>query len=174
MIQLNDAEIEQIDDWMLAHVRGHHISNSPYGHVCEAYCRKDALKIGVNRVLADRKPIITNHPSKKNVIEKCEHGTPMRYALNCEGCIAGTPDTKAPPPFRPDPELIDNSEGNAKIKAADRAAAERYNNIMADALEAFRGRRDPCLHRKAWVSVYLGEVFCGECEMSWPISVKAE
>lgn len=29
-------------------------------------------------------------------IEYCQHGMPMRYALNCEGCIDGDPDYVLP------------------------------------------------------------------------------
>lgn len=39
-------------------------------------------------------------------------------------CDRGEPPE--PPPLRPDPDLIDNIEGNRKIRDADRAAARAY------------------------------------------------
>jgi len=35
-----------------------------------------------------------------------------------------------PPPLRPDPDLIDNIEGNRKIRDADRAAAQAYCDAL--------------------------------------------
>lgn len=62
-----------------------------------------------------------------------------------------------PPPFRPDPDLIDNAEGNQRIKAKDKAAAEAF---LAAAPET-EGRT--CVSCGAPVHGYRTNRLCPDC-----------
>lgn len=53
-LQITEEEVVQIDDAMNDHVHGHAISNNIGSWTCNPHCRRQALGLAINRVLAVR------------------------------------------------------------------------------------------------------------------------
>jgi hypothetical protein len=51
---ITDAQVEYIDNWMDDHMYRHAISNNFNGMSCDVRCRRQAIKMAVDRALAEK------------------------------------------------------------------------------------------------------------------------